>query len=280
MKEALKKTSLLSMFFISLFSCFFFIILGIGLDVILNTGTGVIGKLLGSLGLYFAPLVLLNRKLRKNNLNFKIWFQPVRIRVSETLAGAIFPEILGVGILLFLSILLTAFSALPTDGTLNLPPIGTMDWIQFFILSCLLAPICEEILFRGFLLEKLEINYSAKKSIIITSLVFGLMHGLKGISPAIVSFVLCILYKKYHSLIPCIAIHFVHNLLAILLKSLVTNTTTTEIAADTAAPLSSTDIVFVVFLIFIGAIWLHRFTKANWKYTNSEIENDTSYETV
>lgn len=280
LKEAFKQISLLRMFFVSLFSCIFLILISIGLAKILGADTNLIAKFLGSLGLYLGPIIVLYRTLHKNNLSMKLWFQPARIRIRETLAGAIFPEMLGVGILLFISILFISFSALPTDKNLNSSTIDTTYWVQYFILSCLLAPFCEEILFRGFLFEKLQFSYSVKKSIIITSLVFGLMHGISGISPTIVSFVLCVLYKKYHSLIPCIAIHFVHNFLAILLKYLVASASTMESTSNTASPLSPMDIVFIVFLISIGLIWLIRFIKANWKYTYSNIENETSYEIV
>lgn len=281
MQEALKQLSLLRMFLVSIFSCIFLILIGEGLGKLFGYDTHLTAKIFGTIGLYFVPLIMLHRTLHKNNLSFKTWFRPVRIRIFETLAGVIFPEILGVGFLLLISILLTEFSSIPTDETLNSSIQSTAYWVQNIIITCLLAPICEEILFRGFLFEKLQGAYSMKKAIIITSLVFGFMHGLSGIAPAIVSVVLCIIYKKYHSLIPCIVIHSIHNFLVTLLKYSVLNTSTLERTPSNAAPpLSPMDILFVVFLISIGLIWLIRFIKTNWKYTYSKIENETSYETV
>ena len=278
MKEALKQISLLSMFLVSIFSCFFLILIATGLEKLLGSDMELIAISLAILGLYFAPLIMLHRTLHKNNLSMKLWFEPVRIRIFETLAGVIFPEILGVGILLLISILLTDFGSLPADETLNSSMQGTAYWVQNFIFSCLLAPFCEEILFRGFLFEKLQGTYSVRKSIIITSLVFGFMHGLSGIAPAIISVVLCILYKKYHSLIPCIAIHFVHNSLVTLLKYSVANTSTMESTTSVSSSVTPMDILSIMILISIGLIWLILFIKANWKYTYSEIENETSYE--
>lgn len=280
MKEALKQISLLSMFLVSLFSVFFLILIGIGFEKVIDMDNGIIAKSLGMLGLYFAPLIMLYRTLYKNNLNIKMWLKPVRIRFFETLAGAIFPEILSIGILLFMSTIFMAFRPLAANETLSSPLMGTAYWVQYFIFSCLLAPFCEEILFRGFLLEKLLGTYSVRKSIVITSLVFGFMHGINGLSPAIVSIVLCILYKKYHSLIPCMAIHFVHNFLVFLLRYFVVNTSTTESASNVASPFSPMELLPIVILISIGLIWLIRFIKANWKYTYSKIENETSYEFI
>lgn len=280
MKETLKQISFLHMFLVSIFTCTFLILTGLGLEKLFGCDIDLIVKSLGILGLYFAPLIMLHHTLHKNNLSIKGWFQPVHIHIFETLGGVIFPQMLSVGILLLMSILLTDFNSLPTDETLNSSIQGTTYWVQNFIFSCLLAPFCEEILFRGFLFEKLQGVYSVKKAIVITSLVFGFMHGLNGIAPSIVSVVLCIIYKKYHSLIPCIAIHFVHNFLVTLLKYSISNTSTLESTSTAAATLSPMDILFTMFLISIGFIWLIRFIKLNWKFTYSEVENETLYDAV
>lgn len=272
MNEALKQISLLRMFLISLFSIFFLMLIGIGLEKVFGIDNGMIAKALGILGLYFAPLTMIYRTLHKNNQSIKMWLKPVRIRILETLAGVIFPEMLGVGILLLASTIFISFGSLPAEETLKSTTMGTDYWVQYFVLSCLLAPFCEEIIFRGFLFEKLLGTNSMKKSILITSLVFGIMHGLSGVSPAIVSIVLCVLYKKYNSLIPCMAVHFLHNLMVFLVRYSVLNTSSMESTSSTTTSFSPTELLPVVILVSMGLIWLVRFIKTNWKYTYPKTE--------
>ncbi|EYE87316.1 hypothetical protein Q428_14000 [Fervidicella metallireducens AeB] len=94
---------------------------------------------------------------------------------------------------------------------------GSNQW--FGILSIvLIAPIVEEILFRGIILQGLLKNYSVNKSIIITGVLFGLFHGNIVQSPTVIllGIVLGIMYVKTGSLSMCILGHIVNNLLAVI----------------------------------------------------------------
>jgi len=83
---------------------------------------------------------------------------------------------------------------------------------------CLLfaAPLCEEIIFRGLIMKRLMHSFSPEMSILISSLLFGLMHLMAG------GFLLCLFsvliggifgltYMETHSLIPAIAAHAAAN---------------------------------------------------------------------
>lgn len=77
----------------------------------------------------------------------------------------------------------------------------------------LVAPIFEEIVFRGIILDGLLIKYSPKKAIIISALIFGVIHGNfdQGVNAFLIGIILGIIYFKTKSLLPGILIHFLNN---------------------------------------------------------------------
>jgi len=86
-------------------------------------------------------------------------------------------------------------------------------------LTCVIAPICEEFLFRGFIFSALRNWRGAWPAALITGLVFGAVH--LGSAPAAdlvplagLGFGLCLLYGYTGSLYPCIVAHSLNNSLA------------------------------------------------------------------
>lgn len=90
-------------------------------------------------------------------------------------------------------------------------------YIQRIILFILMAPIIEEILFRGIIFRGFLKHYSLKNAIILSSLLFAIAHlnVWQGISAFILGIVYAWIYKKTKSLIPCIFSHALHNFLVI-----------------------------------------------------------------
>ncbi len=86
-------------------------------------------------------------------------------------------------------------------------------------LTCVVAPICEEFLFRGYVFTALRGWCGTWPAAAITGAVFGLVHF--GSAPALdlvplagLGFGLCVLYRYTGSLYPCIAAHSLNNSLA------------------------------------------------------------------
>jgi membrane protease YdiL (CAAX protease family) len=86
-------------------------------------------------------------------------------------------------------------------------------------LTCVVAPICEEILFRGFVFTALRSWGKTLPAAAITGALFGLVHF--GSAPALdlvplagLGFGLCLLYRYTGSLYPCIVAHSLNNSLA------------------------------------------------------------------
>jgi membrane protease YdiL (CAAX protease family) len=86
-------------------------------------------------------------------------------------------------------------------------------------LTCVVAPICEEFLFRGYIFSALRNWRGDWPAAVITGLLFGGVHA--GSAPALdllplagLGFALCLLYRATGSLYPCIAAHSLNNSLA------------------------------------------------------------------
>jgi hypothetical protein len=86
-------------------------------------------------------------------------------------------------------------------------------------LTCVVAPICEEFLFRGYIFAALCNWRGPWPAAILTGLLFGGVHA--GSAPvvdllplAVLGFGLCLLYRRSGSLYPCIAAHSLNNSLA------------------------------------------------------------------
>ncbi|HEY2282106.1 MAG TPA: CPBP family intramembrane glutamic endopeptidase [Solirubrobacteraceae bacterium] len=86
-------------------------------------------------------------------------------------------------------------------------------------LTCVVAPICEELLFRGFVFTALRSWRGTWPAAVITGLLFGAVHA--GSAPALdlvplagLGFGLCVLYRYSGSLYPCIVAHSLNNSLA------------------------------------------------------------------
>ncbi len=86
-------------------------------------------------------------------------------------------------------------------------------------LTCVVAPIGEEFLFRGYIFTALRNWRGPWTGAVVTGLLFGLVHA--GSAPlldlvplAALGFGLCLLYRRTGSLYPCIVVHSLNNSVA------------------------------------------------------------------
>jgi len=86
-------------------------------------------------------------------------------------------------------------------------------------LVLVLAPLFEELLFRGFLWDCLQRALGSRAALVSSSLLFALYHGdpLHVVSVLPLSFLLGTLRLRTGSIVPCIAAHFGNNLLSLIL---------------------------------------------------------------
>ena len=131
----------------------------------------------------------------------------------------------------YIALLLLAFVALsvgwseafhPTKEKL-LEQLGSNEGTLLLLLSagltCVVAPVCEEMLFRGYIFTALRNWHGTLPAAVLTGLLFGGVHA--GSAPALdlaplaaLGFGLCLLYRFTGSLYPCIVAHSLNNSVA------------------------------------------------------------------
>lgn len=100
--------------------------------------------------------------------------------------------------------------------------------------GALIGPVCEEIIFRGVILEGLAKKYDPTKALIFSALIFGLIHlqPLQVIAAFFAGLILGWIYLKTQSLWIVIALHVINNFAAFTFSDLGTASTRTLIGND------------------------------------------------
>ncbi len=102
---------------------------------------------------------------------------------------------------------------------------SVLDVVLFFVTVAIVPALVEEFAFRGIILGSLR-KHSDSLAILVSGVVFGLMHGNFAQIPfaTVVGLVLGYITVKTNSLLPAIIIHFLNNSLSVTLTLLSTNT--------------------------------------------------------
>lgn len=87
------------------------------------------------------------------------------------------------------------------------------------LLTCVVAPVCEEFLFRGYIFAALRNWHGTLPAALLTGILFGGVHATS--APAVdliplgfLGFALCLLYQRTGSLYPGIVVHTLNNCFA------------------------------------------------------------------
>ncbi|WP_339171788.1 type II CAAX endopeptidase family protein [Solibacillus sp. FSL R5-0691] len=176
------------------------------------------------------------------------------------------------------------FSFFPMTDVEDVRP-SLLVYILFFINICILAPIYEEMLFRGILLRRFTLRWSPQKSIIISSIIFGIIH-LNPIN-AVFAFALgCVLgyaYLKTKNIVIPILLHSFNNFLAYL--QFVYTNQTTEIDLPTTEAARQGLLLNVAFFFILTAVIIFLLVKyyKNFRQLKNpapKLEESTDVETV
>ena len=102
------------------------------------------------------------------------------------------------------------------------------------VATCILAPVLEEMLFRGIILRSFLRQYSRWAAIVGSAALFGFAHMnlYQYVTAVIVGVFLGWLYERSRSLLPCIALHAAYN----------TGCTLAALGADSGADSSASDL--------------------------------------
>lgn len=150
--------------------------------------------------------------------SWQFGLKPSRLRLARTILAAA-----GAYVAFFLfSSIWAAILHVSTKEEL-LKTLGANESVVLLAFSALLttviAPICEETLFRGYVFAALSKWRGWIPAAVVTGVLFGLVHA--GSAPAAdlvplaaLGFMLCWLYRVTSSLYPCIATHSLNNSIA------------------------------------------------------------------
>ena len=108
------------------------------------------------------------RKRKTNSVTFNFKIDNKRI-IPFVIIGAI-------ALLLGIISPISALIPMPELIKKEFASLGNQTGLSSFLLMVITAPILEELIFRGIMLDGLLKNYSPVKSILISSLLFGLVH--------------------------------------------------------------------------------------------------------
>jgi len=158
-----------------------------------------------------------------------IFFEDEAIKKPWSLAFVPF-FIMGFTTIIYVLILESLFPKL-FDSFINAPNIlenlsfneNPVAYILLFISIVLLAPVVEEIVFRGILFNLLNKKRGLIFSMIVSSLFFGVLHAETMVPTTVIGFVLCFIYQKTGSLKLSMAGHMFNNLVAFMLPVLIGN---------------------------------------------------------
>lgn len=91
----------------------------------------------------------------------------------------------------------------------------------------LIAPVCEEIIFRGVGYPLMRRKCSSWVAALVVSIVFALLHGniTQGATAFLISIPLCFLYEKTGRVAPGIAAHILANMCGTIAVAIVTGAT-------------------------------------------------------
>lgn len=158
--------------------------------------------------LIFIPILyrVFKKYKKENNFKFKNIFIPIAFGIAISLIYNI-----------------TLYNLNNIINFTNIFELSKLPIIVQLISSGICGPILEELMFRGIVYNKLKLFNKPMKSIILTSLIFGLVHN--NIINAIYAFGVCFifiyLYEKYKTLKAPILMHICLNTIIILMLNLI-----------------------------------------------------------
>lgn len=141
-----------------------------------------------------------------------------KIEFKDILLIVIFNILFSYGMLYAANYLVVSFPTLDFLVSFAVPSMSIISFAPL-ISTIFISPIAEELIFRGVLLNRLEIYVPTVFAVIISALLFGSLHNFGSITSAIV-FAVCmaILYLKTENICVPILTHFLNNLFAEIIR--------------------------------------------------------------
>jgi membrane protease YdiL (CAAX protease family) len=205
--------------------CLLFLGIQIGLGVIFSLVIGIMGIStestifgIGNIALnLFAFSVVILIGVKKSKQKFNKIFKFVNVSLDYWLAIIVFMA----GFVIISSEIdnvLIYFLPMPEflQDTFELIMVKQLFIVSIFLVG-IIPGLTEEMLFRGIILNGLEKNYSNKKAILISALLFGIIHlnPWQFVTAFIIGVISAWICIKTKSIILCIYMHIFNNILSV-----------------------------------------------------------------
>lgn len=140
---------------------------------------------------------------------------PVKPALLLVLAASILTAVLSTIIPALLAYFIPNYDPTSDPGHLIDETKWSMWWLML-LSTVIVAPIMEEVLFRGFLFPVFARRFGIIIGSVIVSMMFGLMHLSLAATPLtfIAGLILCYMYVRFRSIVPGISLHVINNLIA------------------------------------------------------------------
>jgi membrane protease YdiL (CAAX protease family) len=192
-----------------------------GSDVVVDANSAVLEAVLMVIVYVMAlvliilpPLYLLNSKVSRDSLGLK--GLPTWTDILLAPIGYIASMVATIAVLLVVQAVAPSFDLNEAQDVGFNGIYLNIDKAIAFVALVVLAPIAEELIFRGYLYGKLRTRLSAIPAIILVSVLFGLMHGQwnVGIVVGVMSVFLCVARELTGTIYAGILMHMIRNGLA------------------------------------------------------------------
>lgn len=143
------------------------------------------------------------------------------------LRGGVKPRFFGWAVLLWAGYFATTIAVNLTLYTMDIPGLDLqerqeigfenlssgLEYVAAFLALVVIAPVFEEIMFRGYLFGRLRPRHGFWISAIVTSLVFAAVHLQVNVAidVFILSMFMCVARERFNSIYPTIAMHMIKN---------------------------------------------------------------------
>lgn len=150
---------------------------------------------------YMIPLIWLYFRIQKEEIKLNTWFQKLegKNKTSIIIGG------------MYVVLLVILIRVLYTSVHPRWDKMPKFDLV-YYIALCLLAPISEELIVRGYVIHELAIKHSTKMTIVLSALIFYLIHGdLTNIGAFIFGIITGNIMIKNRNLVPGMILHIIWN---------------------------------------------------------------------
>ena len=116
------------------------------------------------------------------------------------------------------SIMSAIFKTSAQGATESMDALMTDNIFKMLFVVALAPGICEELMFRGYLLSATENKFKSQRAILIVAVVFGIFHMsvVKFLTTALLGYVFAYIAHKSKSIVPGMTMHFMNNALSCL----------------------------------------------------------------